>query len=84
MSTINGGHIKIYFMKFVKNTNFFNDTLNIVNSFIASTFSVGLLYLFLFFYFLSYNNRDLYNPKFILEKSDSIFIIMFVLRGLKS
>ena len=52
MSTINGGHIKIYFMKFVKNTNFFNDTLNIVNSFIASTFSVGLLYLFLFYLFI--------------------------------
>ena len=52
MSTINGGHIKIYFMKFVKNTNFFNDTLNIVNSFIASTFSVRLLYLFFFLNFI--------------------------------
>jgi len=30
---------------------------------------------------LSYNNRDLYNPKFILEKSDSIFIIMIVSKG---
>ena len=56
MSTINGGHIKIYFMKFVKNTNFFNDTLNIVNSFIASTFSVGLLYLFYFIYIYIYIN----------------------------
>ena len=54
MSTINGGHIKIYFMKFVKNTNFFNDTLNIVNSFIASTFSVGLLYLFYFLFIYIY------------------------------